>query len=80
MKSSNNSEAIEKFIHRQAAARAKKDEKKVYEDYLRKGGSACQDSYSWKAHKSKYVPLFYYVESINLRRVKRKWLEKQTKC
>lgn len=55
MQSSMNSESIDKFLHRQQLARAQKEESKIYEEYIRQGGSASQDSYSWKAHKHKYL-------------------------
>lgn len=47
-----NSEAIEKFLKRQKEARSKKEESKIYEEYIMNGGSACQDSYGFKAHKN----------------------------
>jgi len=48
-----NSDAIEKFVQRQQEARSKKEESRIYEEFIQGGGSACQDSYAWKAHKSK---------------------------
>ncbi|CAI2379510.1 unnamed protein product [Moneuplotes crassus] len=50
---STNSEAIEKFLNRQKAAREKREETKIYEEYIKNGGSACTDSYAWKAHKNR---------------------------
>lgn len=51
---STSSEAIEKFLNRQKVARNKKEESQIYEEYIRNGGSACTDSYAWKAHKTRY--------------------------
>lgn len=50
-----NCKAIEKYLHRQQLARMKKEETQLYEEYLKHGGSACQNSYSWKSHKDRYI-------------------------
>lgn len=50
-----NWEAVEKFIKRQQAARCRKEESKIYEEFIRHGGSANVGGYAWKAHKQKYV-------------------------
>jgi len=51
--SSTNSQAVGKFIQRQQVARAKKEESKIYSEYIRKGGSAWENSYSWKAYRQR---------------------------